>query len=684
MSNRLRIFLLLLLVLAPFSKAWAGASPWVQSEVGAMRLISAQEGVGDDGAILLGLEFSLKSDWKIYWRSPGDAGYPPKMDWTGSANLAAMDVSWPLPERFTILGIETIGYKHELVLPLKAHLSEPGQPLGLKLSLDVLACKDICIPVMAQLALDLPKGPAGAALEAQRINQFAAAVPGDGAKHGLKLVGVWREGEKRLVLDALANPPFEKPDLFVEGPPGFFFSAPKVTLERRGQAARFEINVVEAPKQGLAGAPLVFTLADGKRGLEASLTPAEAQPPKPRMASLLGMIGLALLGGLILNLMPCVLPVLSLKIMSLIGHGGAERGQVRISFIASAMGILASFLILGLAAVGLKLTGNAVGWGLQFQEPVFLSFLAALVVLFAANMAGIFEIGIPHWLGGSGRALGHPHGLAQHFAAGMFATLLATPCSAPFLGTAVGFALAAGPLEILTIFLCLGLGMAGPYLAVAAWPQLAASLPRPGRWMLRLKQVLSLALLATALWLLSVIDSQAGYISALAVAVLLTLTVLFLYLRHRLDLPALGLAALLAALLAVPAPRLMPDASQTAKVSEAFWQPFDEAAIPALVKSGKLVFVDVTADWCVTCQVNKRLVLNREPIHALLMQPGLVAMKADWTKPNDAIGAYLAKFGRYGIPFNVVYGPNAPEGIALPELLSESAVITALKSASSH
>ncbi len=684
MSNRLRIFLLLLLVLAPFSKAWAGASPWVQSEVGAMRLISAHEGVGDDGAILLGLEFSLKSDWKIYWRSPGDAGYPPKMDWTGSANLAAMDVSWPLPERFTILGIETIGYKHELVLPLKAHLSEPGQPLGLKLSLDVLACKDICIPVMAQLALDLPKGPAGAALEAQRINQFAAAVPDDGAKHGLKLVGVWREGEKRLVLDALANPPFENPDLFVEGPPGFFFSAPKVTLERRGQAARFEINVVEAPKQGLVGTPLIFTLADGRRGLEASLTPAEAQPPKPRMASLLGMIGLALLGGLILNLMPCVLPVLSLKIMSLIGHGGAERGQIRISFIASAMGILASFLILGLAAVGLKLTGNAVGWGLQFQEPMFLSFLAALVVLFAANMAGIFEIGIPHWLGGSGRALGHPHGLAQHFAAGMFATLLATPCSAPFLGTAVGFALAAGPLEILTIFLCLGLGMAGPYLAVAAWPQLAASLPRPGRWMLRLKQVLSLALLATALWLLSVIDSQAGYISALAVAVLLTLTVLFLYLRHRLDLPALGLAALLAALLAVPAPRLMPDASQTAKVNEAFWQPFDEAAIPALVKSGKLVFVDVTADWCVTCQVNKRLVLNREPVHALLMQPGLVAMKADWTKPNDAIGAYLAKFGRYGIPFNVVYGPGAPEGIALPELLSESAVITALKSASSH
>ncbi|CAA6605324.1 Cytochrome c-type biogenesis protein DsbD, protein-disulfide reductase [Rhodospirillaceae bacterium LM-1] len=684
MSNRLRIFLLLLLVLTPFSGAWAASSPWVQTEVGGIRLISAQNGVGEAERLAFGLEFSLKSDWKIYWRSPGDAGYPPKMDWKGSDNLAQMLVSWPAPERFTILGIETIGYKHEVVLPLEARLASPGQPLRLKLSLDVLACKDICIPVMAELALDLPKGPAGAALEAQRINQFTARVPGDGTGHGLSLIRAERLGDKTLIVEARADPPFEKPDLFVEGPEGFFFSAPKTTLEKRGQLARFEVGVVDAPKQGLAGAPLVITLADGKRGLEASLTPAEAQPAKPQMASLLGMIGLALLGGLILNLMPCVLPVLSLKIMSLIGHGGAERGQIRINFIASAMGILASFLILGLAAVGLKLTGNAVGWGLQFQEPLFLSFLATLVVLFAANMAGIFEIGIPHWLGGSGRALGHPHGLAQHFAAGMFATLLATPCSAPFLGTAVGFALAAGPLEILTVFLCLGLGMAGPYLAVAAWPQLAASLPRPGLWMVRLKQALSLALLATALWLLSVIEAQAGYFSALAVALLLLLTVAFLFLRQKLSIPAFGLAALLAALLAIPAPRLMPAPMPTTKASEAFWQPFDEAAIPGLVNGGKRVFVDVTADWCVTCQVNKRLVLNRDAVHALLTAPGTVAMKADWTKPNAAIGAYLAKFGRYGIPFNVVYGPGAPQGIALPELLSEEAVMAALKNASGH
>ncbi|TAN58814.1 MAG: copper-binding protein, partial [Rhodospirillales bacterium] len=347
------------------------------------------------------------------------------------------------------------------------------------------------------------------------------------------------------------------------------------------------------------------------------------------------------------------------------------------------LGILTSFLLLGLGAVGLKLTGNAVGWGLQFQEPMFLSFLAAMVMLFAANMAGFFEIGLPGWIGGSGRALGHPQGLAGHFAAGMFATLLATPCSAPFLGTAVGFALAAGPLEIVAIFLCLGLGMAGPYLAVAAFPQLASRLPRSGPWMITLKRVLALVLVGTALWLIWVIAAQAGRGAAHVVLALLGMSAFLLALRHRLRAPFLGYAALLGVLLAIPAPRFVPPVESTISLAETFWQPFDEAAIPGLVGQGKRVFVDVTADWCVTCQVNKRLVLSREAVQALLTAPDTVAMQADWTRPNQAIGAYLARFGRFGIPFNVVYGPGAPEGLPLPELLSEQSVIEALRQAKS-
>jgi suppressor for copper-sensitivity B len=682
MSNYLRVILLFLIGVLAANPSLAASSSWVATEVGQIRLIGATDKLGEGQEALLGLEFTLKKGWKIYWRSPGFAGYAPKLDWTGSTNLGETEIFWPTPERFTILGIETVGYKGEIVLPLKARPQAPDQGLNLKLNLDFLACSDICVPVTADLALTLPAGEAGqAALEAQLINRFQARVPGDGQAQGMKLVQAQWIGAKTLVVEAEADPAFNAPDLFVEGPEGALFSAPKVTLEERGHKARLEVALVESPKSGLAEQMLILTLADGIRGMEASLIPSQGTAPKPARASLWGMIGLALLGGLILNLMPCVLPVLSLKILGLIGHGGAERARVRFSFIASAAGILASFLVLGLAALTLKLSGSAVGWGLQFQEPMFLSFLAALVVLFAANMAGFYEIGIPHWLGGQGRELGHPHGLAQHFLAGMFATLLATPCSAPFLGTAVGFALAAGPLEIVVIFLCLGLGMAGPYLLVAAWPQMASRMPKPGAWMITLRRWLALALAGTSIWLLWVIDSQTGRLAALAVFALLAATALLLFLRHRTHRALLGWLALALALLAIPAPRLLPTTEAKTQVVESYWLTFDEAAIPRLVSEGKVVFVDVTADWCVTCQVNKRLVLDQEAIRTLLTAPDLVAMKADWTKPDAVIGAYLAKFGRFGIPFNAVYGPGAPDGIALPELLSAEAVMQAIKAA---
>lgn len=680
MSNYLGVIFCLIVALAQTPSALAASSSWSESEVGRARLISAQDRVGDAGQVGLGIEFALKKGWKIYWRSPGDAGYAPRLDWSGSSNLDMVETRWPVPERFTILGIETIGYKGEIVLPLSAGLVQPGRALSLKLKMDVLACSDICVPVAMDLALALPEGSATPSKEAQRINQFASRVPGDGKAQGLRLERAEWLGPKMLSVTARADPPFNAPDLFIEAPPGFSFAPPKVRLEERSGLARFEAAVLEAPPAGVAQTELTLTVADGIRGMERKLSPLLGEAARPGSVSLLGIVGLALLGGLILNLMPCVLPVLSLKILGLISHGGAARAKVRQSFVASAAGILTSFLILGGAAIALKLSGNAVGWGMQFQEPVFLSFLATLVVMFSANMAGLYEIGIPQWLGGSGRAFGHPEGAFQHFLSGMFATLLATPCSAPFLGTAVGFALAAGAGEILLIFFCLGLGMAGPYLAVALWPGLAASMPKPGAWMVTLKRILAVALLGTAFWLLWVIDQQAGRLNALLLLALLALASLILFLKQRLRRPALGWLALLVALAAVPAPRYL-DFDARRAVDDSLWRPFDEAAIAGLTAGGKTVFVDVTADWCVTCQVNKRLVLEKPAVLALLKGSDVVAMKADWTRPNEAISAYLAKFGRYGIPFNVVYGPRAPEGIPLPELLSEEAVIGAFNRA---
>ena len=265
--------------------------------------------------------------------------------------------------------------------------------------------------------------------------------------------------------------------------------------------------------------------------------------------------------------------------------------------------------------------------------------------------------------------------MTGHFLTGALATLLATPCSAPFLGTAVGFALARGPLEILAIFAVLGLGLALPYLAISAWPGLATRLPRPGTWMIALRRLMGLALLGTAVWLLSVLAVQVGWVAALLVGVLLALfaAVLFFGAGRR---PALVLLAGLALLpAAVFAPAAFPTATARAVLAGGVWQPLQSAAIAGLVADGQVVFVDVTADWCITCQVNKSLVIERDPVATRLGESLVTTMRGDWTLPSDQITAYLATFGRYGIPFNAVYGPGLPQGRALPELLTSDVVL---------
>jgi suppressor for copper-sensitivity B len=310
----------------------------------------------------------------------------------------------------------------------------------------------------------------------------------------------------------------------------------------------------------------------------------------------------------------------------------------------------------------------------QFQQPLFLIFMMALVTLFAANLWGLFEFPLPsaiaQWGGGQTR------GVVGNFAAGAFATLLATPCSAPFVGTALGFAFAENAAVILAIFLALGIGLAAPYLAIAALPRLVAWLPRPGRWTIVLRRVLGLALAATALWLAWVLQAERGTVAALAALGLMICVPLAFYLLRRLR---MARGAVVAALVALAF--LIPDsvpAPPPAAASLGLWQPFDPGAIARLVDDGRTVFVDVTADWCLTCKLNERLAIDTPAVRRRLQAAGVVAMRADWTRPNGAIERYLQGFGRYGIPFNAVYGPAVPQGRALPELLTPGEVATAL------
>lgn len=678
---------------------FAQASDWVGTDHTAVRLISAADAVGDADTVRLGLQFRLNDGWKIYWRSPGDAGFPPRVDWAGSSNLADARISWPAPVRFSILGMETVGYAREVVLPIAARLLRPGDPLVLRAVVDYLACSDICVPYTAHLALTLPAGPSEPGNLAHLISRYENRVPGDGAAHGLAIEGLTLlrgAPDAALRVTATSTLPFAEPDVFLEGPAELAFGSPQITLTNDGRAARLDSEVfgaasLEAP---LEGSTVTVTLVDGDRGAERRVTVAPpaiqaadrdpaAQAPGP---SYLVILGLGLLGGLILNLMPCVLPVLSIKLLGVVGHGGGDPRWVRLSFVASALGILFSFLVLAGALAAMKALGASVGWGLQFQQPWFLTAMILVMTLFACNLWGLFEVRLPRAVADAGIHAGHVHGLGGHFLTGALVTLLATPCSAPFLGTAVGFALSRGAVDIFAVFTALGLGLATPYLAVAAFPRLATMLPRPGPWMRVLRRILGFALAATGIWLLTVLAAEVGEPGGLIVGLLALAMALAIFAAgrsdHRLGRAGGWTAAAGVAVLALLLPTRMAD--RPPLPLNGAWIAFDEAAIPALVAEGRVVFVNVTADWCITCRVNETLVLSKHPVRDSLASDAVVAMRADWTRPDAEISAYLARFGRYGIPFDAVYGPGVPNGQALPELLTTEAVLGGLERAAGN
>ena len=397
------------------------------------------------------------------------------------------------------------------------------------------------------------------------------------------------------------------------------------------------------------------------------------------------MLLLAMLGGLILNAMPCVLPVLSLKLFGLVKSAGEGRRPVIFGSLATAAGILLSFWLLAAAAVAARSAGQAVGWGVQFQEPVFVALLTVIVLLFCLNLWGLFEIPLPArlagWAGSGGRS-----GLPGHLASGLFATLMATPCSAPFLGTALGFALGQPAATVFAAFTAIAVGMALPYLALAAFPAALRLVPRPGAWMDRLKTVMGFLLAAAAIWLFYVLAAQLSrerlaflQLAALAMA-------LCVWWAHAAGgawrkVAWAGVLAAAAATLALAGGGAAPAAGAPADQGGLIdWQPWDWAEAEGLAAEGRLVFVDVTADWCFTCKVNERLVLETPEVAGAFDRLGVVAMKADWTNRDDDITAFLAEHGRYGIPFYLLYRPGR-EPHLFPELIRREAVVAVLEEA---
>ena len=696
-AERLRRALLALLCWLPALAA--AQEPTAHARVS---LLADVRGVLPGQPFSVGVRFEIDRGWHIYWQNPGDSGQAPRIDWQLPPGFAAGDVEWPYPEQVSPPPVVTYGYARQVVLPVTM-TPPPGLagPVTVRARVQYLVCKDLCLPEQAELALELPvldraqPDPAGqraiAAARARLPRQWPALTV-DAARF-----------ERHVYLSWPAALGSGAVRFFPDREGQFRHSAGQV-LERVGDRLRLTLTATALPLERLTGVLVDPRGWDGAGRVPAvavdvpvrllDQAPAAGQPvaARAKQPATGGMglalaAGLALLGGLILNLMPCVFPVLSVKVLSFIQLAHGDPGRVRRHGLAFLAGVLVSFWLLAGLLLALRAAGGGVGWGFQLQSPGFVAAMALLLTAVGLNLLGAFEVGL-----GLARLAGsapQPAGYPGSFLTGVLAVLVATPCTAPFMGTALGFALARPAPEALAIFTALGLGMALPYLLLAEMPGLLARLPRPGAWMVTLRQGLAFPLFATAVWLAWVLGRQAG-VDAVALLLLAALGVGLAawgaghlqrgtrrWLPGAVVLAGLGIAAVLgfaAAMRPVESAAPVRAASPAAGID---WQPWSAPRVTELRAAGRPVFVDFTAAWCISCQVNKQVALDTPAVARRFAELGVVALQADWTRYDPAITEALAGFGRSGVPLYVYYPPGG-EPKLLPAVLTPATVLAAL------
>ncbi|GAM66764.1 membrane protein [Vibrio sp. JCM 19236] len=574
-----------------------------------------------------------------------------------------MDWHWPYPQRFELLGIKTLGYKHDVVFPMTLHVEDMSKPTVLDVKLTLSSCTSICVLTEYPIHLEFTPNDLTLLDNGMRVYAQGMSLVPKPSPTISDIKAVWDQSKSQLQVTAVNSLGWSQPDVIVDGPSDEMqdadFSLPKISTEGKTLTATYDVSSwMGTPK--LDSENIRVTLKSGELTTEHGAdVSAGSISHTASDTSLAQMLLFALLGGLILNFMPCVFPVLGMKLSGIVSAQGLEKRQIKLQFLSSAAGILASFwLIAGFLTV-LKLSGSAIGWGIQFQSGWFIGVMFLVTALFGANMLGLFEIQLSSntstWLASKGN---NSH--KGHFVQGMFATLLATPCSAPFLGTAVAFALGTNIPTLFGIFTALALGMALPWLLVALFPSIAKALPKPGAWMNKVKYLFAIMMLTTSIWLLSLLSVHVSAMTFYIVAGVFALLLMIQTLRvHNAKFTAI-IAVVLSALVGIGA---FASNSSTSQVlaAEPDWQPLSVEAIHQYVDEGKVVFVDVTADWCVTCKANKVGVLLQEPVYSTLTNGEIIPMQGDWTKPSATITDYLQSHDRFGVPFNVVYGPGAPE-----------------------
>jgi thiol:disulfide interchange protein/DsbC/DsbD-like thiol-disulfide interchange protein len=716
LSRTLRLGAWLVLVGFVLTSVEPVAARGVRVDAVEAELVSEVRALSPGSSAWVGLRLKHDKNWHTYWRNPGDSGLPTKIEWALPPGVVILPIEWPIPKRILVPPLANYGYEGEVLLLSEVKVPESflANTVTLKARADWLVCKDVCIPGGADLSLELPVVPGTPNRDDRWATLFAATRAS--LPVTLKDLEARAKGNGNQIELSVRVPTL---DAGAASKHAYFFAATEGWVEpARAQPVEIDQGWLKltlpvavqltADRKQLDGVlvldPPIRQGSGEVRGvvlsakLEGAIVAGMAEPigggarasAKPEEFGGLGSelsfglaLALAFLGGVILNLMPCVFPILSIKILGFADQAHGDRGLMRMHGLAFGVGVLIAFGGLGLVLLALRASGEALGWGFQLQSPWVVTLLALLFLALALNLSGVFELLIP-LPDGPSKPPRSP--MMSSFGAGLLAAVVASPCTAPFMGAALGFALTQSPMIALVVFLALGFGMALPYVLLSWFPAWLKRLPRPGPWLVRLKQFLSFPLYATVVWLAWVLSIQLG-----------TDAVLWL----GLGLVALGLAcwlwgigqqgggvvyrfasaAALLAALAVSYPASVQDAKSLATGSSAAmvktWEPYSAQRLAELQAAGQPVFVDFTAAWCVTCQVNKKLVLDTAAADAAFRAKSVSLIRADWTRRDAAITLALAELGRNGVPVYVLYRPGkAP--LVLPELLQSSVLREAL------
>ena len=676
----------LALLLAPFSARALESAPVVSPQARAS-LVADHAVVAPGTTVRVTLKLELAPGWHSYWLNPGDAGLPPELVLTLPEGATATPLAFPTPERLPVGPLMDFGYRGTVLLPFsvtvpataQASTPQPGERFTLAAEARYLVCERVCIPEEAVLRLEFPVGTPALSPHAATLDAAQAALPRKNpfvAELGLA------EGRARLVVsDPVLGPATVRDAEFFPAAQGVLDNpAPQVLRVEPGRLTLDMTAGATAPAWPLQG---VLAITDGA-GRRVGYTIAASQgepppPPAPQAALALWQAVLfAGLGGLILNLMPCVFPILAMKAMALAQLGGAQRRTIRAEAGSYTLGVVASFLALAALLLGLRAAGVSAGWGFQLQSPWFVAVLAWLMLAVGLNLSGVFALGGPV---GVGQGLAARGGHLGSFATGALAVLVATPCTAPFMAAALGAAFLMPWPATLAVFLALGLGMAAPYALLALFPGLAARLPRPGAWMERLKQFLAFPMYAAAAWLLWVLAQQAGpdglalgFVGALLVGLAAWLAGLGARLPRGGAVVAVVAALALLPLLAPAPPRAAAEVPSGA-------EPWSAVRVAELQAQGRPVFVNMTAAWCISCKVNERVALDTATVQGAFAAGRVAYLKGDWTRGDPAITALLRAQGREGVPLYLLYpaGGGAPK--LLPEILTQGIVLAALEAA---